>query len=391
YDEWKNPTLVANKDEKWHAKPWLGELYPDDQWDNWYTKGNLPSSDFWRLEYQNIDSFKAAFTVPVFKRTKFVDEWGPMGFYNATTQFAFKSASGDAKIVGAGLPNPTDGKAVSADLKALLRETYHSYRSFSWNSGATRPPGLDEFGQTTLSSGLDGSSNDTYYKAVDDEKSVAPFVMRRDGKTAYHLAFTPWNAWSGANDPYSMMRVFAGTVLQGYLDMASPSYDGGGSKGANRIRLLPRLNITKPEDDALATGSTLRVEWTPEWTRWDGKPYSRLYDTYGSDGDQPTLHYIVKFSEDGKNWRYANGSAAGVSASTLAGSTARYVKDYATENPYMDLNTTNFKNKQYQVRIEAWRVDPSISKRSIYNDSYNVGSYDAVHHSYAQFSVNFAK
>lgn len=374
YDEWLNPTLIGSKDKKWCIKPWLGEMYPDDQWSTWYTRGNLPSGDYLHYDYQNLDAFKNGFPGNVaFKRTKYLDHWGPMSFFNATTQFAYKSAAGTATIAGVKVPAPTDGRAVSADLKALLTETIHSYRSFSWNDGSVTPP--DDWSgneakdlRTTLKSGLASSSNDAYYLAKDGQKAVAPFIMTRGKDSAYFMFFAPWNSWSGANDPYTAMRAFDACLLQGFLDMTAPNLTDQNA----RIRLLPRINVTKPEDDALVSGSSCAIEWTPDWNRWDGKPYSRQFSTYGTDGTQPTLSYIVKYSEDGKSWKYADGA----SASNQVGPYARYQPTKASTTPSLTLNTAGFKSKQYQVRVEAWRIDPG---------------YESTHHSYAQFSINYTK
>jgi hypothetical protein len=381
YDEWKNPTLIASKDKKWCNKPWLGEMHPDDEWQSWYNGGNLDSTNYRHMEYQDIDAFRNEFPGNVaFKRTKYLDHWGPMGFFNAQTQFMYNSAAGTATITGSKLPSPTDGRAMSSDLKALLTETFQTNRSFTLNDAAATPP--DDWNmtesknnRTTLEYGLTTSGTNAYYLAADGAKAVAPFVMRRNGEAAYFIGFTPWNAWSGANDPYTISRVLQASILQGYLDMASPKYANGNQKGAARIRLLPRLNVTKPEDDALVTGSSCAIEWTPEWTRWDGNPYSRQFSTYGATGDEPTLSYVVKYSEDGKYWYLSNGKYI----STQIGANARFdtnAKAVATTSTTLTLNTAGFKNKQYQVRVEAWRSD---------------AGYESVHHSYAQFSINYTK
>lgn len=374
YNERNNPTLAAKPDGSWYAKPWLGELYPDDRWSDWIN-GNLPSSAFRRLEVQNIASFPAE---AKFKRTRRLDDWGPVSFYNASQRFAYKNHTGNATLT-------TDsGRAVTADLKALLRETLAVRRTFAlddpgvglpsdWNSNESKAT------RTTLEAGVVAGSA-AYYKAGDGNPAVAPFTMRRteDGKvkSAYFLAFTPWNTWNSGNDPMSMQRVFMAALLQGYLDMASPTYNGGANKGSQRIRLLPRIKVTQPEDDAIASGSTLTIKWEPEWVRWDGEAYSRQFTDYGATGDKPTLAYFVKYSENGTNWVYANSSPV---MSTWIGQHSHYndfTKSYATNATSIDLNIAAFKNKQYQIRIEAWRVDPG---------------YEGVHHAYSQFSINRVK
>jgi hypothetical protein len=139
---------------------------------------------------------------------------------------------------------------------------------------------------------------------------------------------------------------------------------------------LPRIKVTQPEDDAIASGSTLTVAWEPEWVRWDGEAYSRQFTDYGATADKPTLAYFVKYSENGSNWYYANSSPV---MSTWIGQHSHYndfTKTYATNANSIDLNISAFKNKQYQIRIEAFRVDPG---------------YEGVHHAYSQFSINRVK
>jgi hypothetical protein len=174
----------------------------------------------------------------------------------------------------------------------------------------------------------------------------------------------------------SMQRVFMASLLQGYMDMASPTYNSGANKGSQRIRLLPRIKVTQPEDDAIASGNTLTIAWEPEWVRWDGERYSRQFSDYGSTADKPTLAYFVKYSENGSTWYYANSSPV---MSTWIGQHSHYndfTKSYATNANSIALNISAFKNKQYQIRIEAWRVDPG---------------YEGVHHAYSQFSINRVK
>lgn len=379
YNERNNPTLTATKDGKWYAKPWLGELYPDDEWGEWIN-GNLPSKDYRRLEAQDIDAFKKAFVKDetAFKRTRRVDEWGPVSFYNASQRFAYKSHTGNATITA------DSGRAVTADLKALLRETLAVTRTFTFDDPGVNLPSdwnsnESQSTRTTLEAGVVSGSS-SYYKAGDGNHAVAPFTMRRtengQTKSAYFLAFSPWNTWNSGNDPMSMQRVFMASLLQGYMDMASPTYKSGANKGSQRIRLLPRIKVTQPEDDAIASGSNLVVAWEPEWVRWDGEAYSRQFTDYGSTADKPTLAYFVKYSENGTNWYYANSSPV---MSTWIGQHSHYndfTKDYATNANSINLNISAFKNKQYQIRIEAFRVDPG---------------YEGVHHAYSQFSINRVK
>jgi Tfp pilus assembly protein PilV len=374
YDERENPTLVATKDGKWYAKPWLGELYPDDRWSDWI-KGNLPSDDFRRLEVQNISSFPSEVK---FKRTRTVDDWGPMSFFNSSTRFAYRDSVGKALIT------PDSGRAVTADLKALLREAVDVKRSYTLNDNTVSLPpdwlGGESTGwRTSIETGVVTGSA-AYYKAPDNNHAVGPIVMRRNEggstKAAYFLASTPSSLWGGSNDPMSMQRVFMAAMIQGFQDMASPTYKAGGNKGDQRIRLLPRLKVTAPEDDASVSGAAVTITWVPEWRRWDGNEYSRQFTDYGSTADKPNLAYFVKYSEDGSKWYFANSNpvlAASIGSSARFNSATSPQSRTATS---LDLDISKFKNKQYQVRIEAWRSDPG---------------YQMVHHAYAQISINVNK
>ncbi|MFP5503192.1 MAG: hypothetical protein ACLGIN_11940, partial [Candidatus Sericytochromatia bacterium] len=195
----------------------------------------------------------------------------------------------------------------------------------------------------------------------------------------YYLFFSPpnhWTARSGHNDPYSMQRVYHAAILQGFMDMASFQFATGGNKPAEaRIKLLPRIKINAPEDDALIEDNSVTIEWEPQWTRWDTKPYSEQYANY-TTGHTPDVVYQLKYSEDqGKSWRFMDNKAI-----TRVDAAAVFVPGRERSGTTFTWDTSGMKNGQKQIRIEAYRHDPTAP-----------GTYEQDHHAFTQFSINLSR
>ncbi|MFP5503414.1 MAG: hypothetical protein ACLGIN_13075 [Candidatus Sericytochromatia bacterium] len=375
FDTWKEPTIVVDKDNdenKWFSMPWLGEIWPDNRWEDWRDTGNLPSSRYRHRKWEDVKGYEKQFTK--YDHTRYVDQWGPTGFFYADTHFGYRDAW---ELMD---KTPINGKALDADLNAKLNPDLNVRFGFLLNDTGLSSTPPDEHGmtRTSLSSGL-VLDEPEYYKLSGGRTGLMPFVMRgaSGGEVAYFNFFSPVTRYSGNNDPYSFMRIYFASVIQGFMDMAGPGYRGGGTKAAEaRIKLPPRVKLLTPEDDALVTDSTVLITWEPQWTRWDTKPYSRHYADYTA-GHTPEVVYNIKYSPDqGKTWRYVNGTGG-----TSVGPGARYYDARRITGTSFAWDLGSLPNRQYQIRIEAYRTVTGAE----------AGTYEQDHHAFTQFSINLAR
>jgi len=82
------------------------------------------------------------------------------------------------------------------------------------------------------------------------------------------------------------------------------SFFGGGLPGTpDRIAQLPRVTILSPTlITELENPATIDVRWRTEWTRWDGKPYTRSYASSFAESEND-LVYVPMYSRDnGTTW-----------------------------------------------------------------------------------------
>lgn len=373
FDEWKDPTVPttkANKKDEWYAIPWLGEIWPTSRWADWRDTGNLPASDFRRNKVEEVEGYKEMKVD--WDRSRYVDNWGSQGFFYADTDFTYKDEWSKADMTA------NSGKWLDAGLNAKLNPDLDVRFGFLLDdsSNSDRPP--SEYGMTRydLEPGL-LKNEPEYYKMGNGRVGLMPFILR-DGtdKVGYFLFNSPRTAYSGNNDPYSMMRIYFGAIIQSYMDMASYQFSGPGVKDASvRLKLPPRLKIVQPEDDALVESGSVMIEWAPEWKRWDGQNYSQHWTNYTS-GHSPDVVYNLKYSADqGKSWRYVNGGGT-----AYVGASARFNDSKKLFGTTHTWDMSSLKNGQYQVRIEAYRYNMA-----------EPNTYEYDHHAFTQFSINLAK
>ncbi|MFN3428825.1 MAG: hypothetical protein ACK46X_02605 [Candidatus Sericytochromatia bacterium] len=335
----------------WYAKPWLGELYPDDEWNNWRMFGNLPSSTYRRKPYASMPRYMATGNNP--DRNQNVQAYGSVSFYNGG------SSGGDGDwfthiFAAAGATNAltTNGQQVANSFKLYLNDEFPSIRPFTLQEGAIYRP-LDWLSadsrdwRTKLEWGL-VSGDVGYYKQNGDanSQSVAPIVVRRDGKASYAVMSAA--APSGDSGTTTLARLSLAAGLQGFFDMAAPKFKSGDDRGHNAVKLLPRVNITEPVEDTQLIGNKDWIKWDLNWKRWNLENYSNQFTDYGSFGTKPNLVYNIKYSTNGgTSWRgMKTGDAmrAGV-----------YDDSEKITGTQYEWRYNGWANKEYLVRLECYR------------------------------------
>lgn len=341
----------------WYAKPWLGELYPDDQWASWMTTGNLPSASFNMVRESALPSWWPDGTGN-WEHAKRLAGIGCQSFFNggstgnAATSFNHYGADGGLGQI------TTAGQLVANSFKMYLDSEYPASRPFDLGGGASTSEWNSSESvawRTKLEWGLPGATNG-YYKQnnVATAQSLAPIVMRRgDGAGGEDVAYMVMAALAPTQDSgtTSVARVALASALQGFFDMASPTFfDGSTLKKHEAIKLPPRVNITEPVEDSQLGGSSVKIKWNEAWSRWNTETYTSpsVHSDYATNPYRPNRVYNIKYSTDGgTTWKFINGSGTakvGVYEPSRALTGLEYTWNYS-----------GWPNREYLVRLECYR------------------------------------
>jgi hypothetical protein len=341
----------------WYAKPWLGELYPDDEWASWMTLGNLPSSSYNLVPASNLPSWRPNGSANV-DHSKRMGGIGCQLFFNGgssgTSATSFNHYGTDG---GMGQITPA-GQLVANSFKMYLDAEYPSARAFNIDGGASAPgwtSAESNAWRTQLEWGLPGTTVGYYSQSnMASAQSLAPIVMRRpDGSGGVDVAYMVMAALAPTGDSgtTTVARVALAGSLQAFFDMASPTFLNGMSKGHEAIKLPPRVHITEPVEDSQLSGNSVKLKWTETWARWNLENYTTVHTNYASNGYKPDRVYNIKYSTDGgTTWKFLNGGGtarAGVYEPTRAITGTEYTWNY-----------NGWNNREYLVRLECYRDRP---------------------------------
>ena len=271
----------------WYSRVWLGELYPDNQYNYWKDNGNLPAPTFYRATY-----FSLGYPYDRFKRTSV---YGPPTALNAN------SGSGcfNHEYVDTGTATITnDGKKMKEAFNIILPDSMDARRPFALNVNKWYPPQWTDFssyrGTLSFYKIYYDASYSPSYKSSALLKLTAP-TLAGDTKTGYFLI----NGLSPAGEAgvAFIARYAIVSTIMGFLDAGDPT-------NPDRIEQVPYVTITSPtEIDEIDNPQSINIQWTTEWKRWDGNRYSDY--TYPPNYQFPPLIYAVKYSADGgKTWKY---------------------------------------------------------------------------------------
>jgi len=328
--------LVASANGEWYAKPWIGELFPDDATDSWLKEGNLPAGRFKRIKLDDVPGNPFAFA-----RKKRTDRFGASAFFNAvgeqqkgpfTHLFQNKNQAGAT----------ADGRKLGASFNLNTPPTMSAYRPFVLDGSQNYPPEWKE--PEYVKARMQARLARVLYDATVPRDAASSALVEIHDPARDRSAYFAMNGLSpaGVAGTAFMGRYAAISLTQGFMA-------AGEAKRANRVPQLPRVVITSPsEDEELIDPQKITVKWDVTWKRWDGEPYTSYYQ---DDFIETTpLTFAVKFSTDGGvHWKLARNSLEVPAGdrpplSELVGSGA-YIWD-VSEMPPGD----------FLVRIEAYRA-----------------------------------
>lgn len=367
---WTRTRVVAREDvNDWISIPWLGELYPDDDFiTDWMPNGNLPTGpgNYVRVLY-------SSYTAITNNRVRRTDQRGCVSFANGGSGGnAFDHIFTDGEVG----PLQTLGSNTGMLLNIPFVASINARRAFSLNDGS-RSPEWNEAYYTNLRTTLSvpqipevgAGTARIFYEAQTSQGN-------RDACSAVRMERADNGTVRACNILYSGLgtQTNVGTALLGqyalcfmlrtFLD--GGQYFAGGTvlrpAGPYHIPQVPLVNVITPAvTDEIIDPNSITIQWQNNWAKWDDGLYTEEYipgyDEQTSGWDQ--LLYFVKYSIDnGATWRCMDcdglaipgglnhaGCASPVNANTYNWD----VSDHA-----------RFPTGNYVVRVECFRQNPTL-------------------------------
>ncbi len=330
----------------WWSLSWLGELTPDSQWSTWTANGNLPTGSgngtFSRVLRGSINTNLPAGTA-FFNATRRPQEEGSTAFFwSGTAGSTFHHRYQD-NTTGT-LDN--DGTDIANTYELPLPTSIANARPFDINVNDTSM-NPDHFLQPVYGSATTLSTLARYYKHSTNIQGSSLLTMRSGNDAAFVVVngLSP----TGTSGVSFISRWSFLSLVQSFL--AGGLYSTNGSPDASRVRELPRVAITTPNDDVdLRNPSTINIAWSSQWTRWDGLKYTPDYSaTFAED---VTVRFATLYSRDnGRTWlnmRDDSAARAGVRPTD-----SQYLITATSYN--WSVPADRFPKGNYVIRIEAYR------------------------------------
>ena len=329
----------------WWAMTWLGELYPDSAWSTWSTTGNLPAGTgagrFVRVLRGNITSRLPAGTALTNAVHRTSEEGSTAFFWADATNRTFHHRYQD----GTSGNLFSDGQAVADTYKLPLASSISNNRPFDTdvNDTAMNP---DHFLQNAYGAPTVLQPQAEFYRHSTNIFGSA-LLATRDGNDASFVVVNGLSP-SGTSGTAFIARWSFLSLTQSFL--AAGLYSPSGTPDPSRVRELPRVAITNPNDDVdIENPSVLTVTWDSRWRRWDDRPYTPSYsDTFTED---TTIRYALLYSRDnGRTWLHMIDDTSAKAGTRPADGYLQTETTYAWSVP-----AASFPKGNYVIRVEAYR------------------------------------
>jgi prepilin-type N-terminal cleavage/methylation domain-containing protein len=329
----------------WWAMSWLGELAPDSAWNTWSTTGNLPAGNgagkFTRVVRNAITARLPEGTALTSAERRTGEAGSTAFFWNGTAKSTFHHRYAD----GTSGTRAADGDAIANTYKLPLPPTIANSRPFDIGVDDT---GMnpDHFLQNAYGATTTLQKEAEFYQH-DSKIPGSALLAMRSGSDA---AFVVVNGLSptGESGVAFISRWSFLSLIQSFMDAGQ--YSQGGAPDPSRVRELPRVAVTWPNDDVdLQDPPDLNVQWQSTWRRWDGLPYTPAYaDSFTED---TVIRYALLYSRDnGQTWRF-------MTDDTVAQPGTRPAVQYLQTTTSYKWNTpkATFPKGNYVIRVEAYR------------------------------------
>jgi prepilin-type N-terminal cleavage/methylation domain-containing protein len=329
----------------WWGMSWLGELYPDSAWNQWEATGNLATGSgagtFSRVLRGSIGARLPTGTtlINTVRRTQ---EEGSTAFFwsgSDTSTFHHRYQDGTNGNLGA------DGTAIADTYDLPLAGSISNNRPYDVNVNDT---GMnpDHFLQAPYGAATTLEPLAQYYQHSTGTRGSGLLAMRDDDDAAFVVVngLSP----AGQSGVAFISRWSFLSLVQSFL--ASGLYTTNGSPDAARVRQLPRVAITSPNDDLdIDDPGSLPITWSSQWLRWDGLRYTPSYANNWSD--DTTIRFTTLYSRDnGRTWQHMRDDSPATAGVRPATSYLTDGTSYSWSVP-----RSSFPQGNYLIRIEAYR------------------------------------
>jgi len=329
----------------WWAMSWLGELYPDSAWAAWSGTGNLPTGagagTFSRVLRSAIRTRLPAGTNLLDAVRRPQEEGSTAFFWNgrANATFHHRYQTGTSGTLASA------GQDIANTYKLPLPPSISNNRPFdiAVNDTAMNP---DHFLQNAYGAPTTLTLMAEFYRHTTNIPGSALLAMS-DGNRA---AFVAVNGLSptGQSGVSFISRWSFLSLIQSFL--TAGLYANGGVLSDSRVRELPRVVITSPNDDVdIVNPTTLDVTWDVSWRRWDGLPYTPSYPP--AFAETTTVRYVPLYSRDnGRTWLHMQDDSPATPGVRPSSTYLQTATAYSLPVP-----SALFPKGNYVIRIEAYR------------------------------------
>ncbi|HVR40751.1 MAG TPA: type II secretion system protein, partial [Thermoanaerobaculia bacterium] len=291
----------------WWSMSWLGELFPDSAWTQWRDNGNLATGtgagNFIRVLRGSINSNLPAGTV-LLNTVRRPQEEGSAAFFwagNKNSTFHHRYQDGSTGALD------TAGTAIKNTYKVPLADSISNNRPFdiTVDDTAMNP---DHFLQSVYGPATTLRKEAFFYKHSTNIPGSNLLSMKNGNDTAFVVV----NGLSPVGDSgiAFISRWSFLSLVQSFFE--SGLYSNGGKLDPSRVREVPRITITSPNDQLdINDPSTLRITWSMEWKRWDGLSYTPGYAA--NFVEDTTVRYATIYSRDnGRTWLHMKDDALAI-------------------------------------------------------------------------------
>jgi prepilin-type N-terminal cleavage/methylation domain-containing protein len=333
----------------WWSMNWLGELAPDSAWGQWSSTGNLNTGTgtgtFSRVLRSSINTRLPSGTSLINSVRRTAEEGSTAFFWSGGTASTFHHRYEDDTSGNLQAP---DGTAIASTYKLPLATSMPNSRPFAINVNDT-DMNPDHFLQQPYGAATTLGSLAEFYRHSTGVHGSALLSMR----SGSDVAFVAVNGLSPAGESgvAFISRWSFLSLIQSFL--AGGLYSTAGVYDPSRVRELPRVVITNPNDNVdLDNPSTVAVSWNGQWRRWDGLPYTPSYpNDFDQDDAGTTVRYTPLYSRDnGRTWLQMLDDTAATPGTRPANTYLQTTATYTWSTP-----AASFPKGNYLIRIEAYR------------------------------------
>jgi type II secretory pathway pseudopilin PulG len=329
----------------WWSMSWLGELAPDSAWATWAAKGNLPAGSgagkFVRVTRGSLNTRFPAGTDLTNAERRTAEAGSTAFFWSGDVRKTFHHRYAD----NTSGTRAADGDDIADTYKLPLPPTIANSRPFNIDVDDT---GMnpDHFLQTPYGT-KSTLKNEAEFYTHDSGIPGSAMLSMRQGEDA---AFVVVNGLSptGESGVAFISRWSFLSLIQSFLDAGQ--YSEGGKPHASRVRELPRVAITYPNDDVdLDDPASINVTWEATWRRWDGLPYTPSYAaTFTED---TTTRYALLYSRDnGRTWLFMKDDTSAEPGVRPAAGYLQTTTTYSWPVPKV-----KFPKANYVIRVDSYR------------------------------------